>query len=196
VSLSALRASGRSPATLTQYTEALNCYLPWLGRAADTATRLDARRFQQHLLDTRSPGGAAMYLRTIKAMYGWAEREELVECNPFKNLSIRQPQDVQVTATPEQIEFLLRTASSQRERKKAQRVCMKCGVPVETKPGYPVCDDCGVDPRVNAKEKERRRTLRTYGLTVEDYDRLLSEQDGRCAICATTDPGKHRHHQA
>ena len=40
------RASGRSPATIVQYTEALNVYPPWLGREADTATRLDARRFQ------------------------------------------------------------------------------------------------------------------------------------------------------
>ena len=58
--LSALHASGRSPATLTQYAEAMNCYLPWLGHASDTATRLDARRFQQHLLDTRSPGRGAV----------------------------------------------------------------------------------------------------------------------------------------
>ena len=92
-------------------------YLPWLGREADTATRLDARRFQQHLLDTRSPGGAALYLRTIKAMYGWALREELIEANPFQGLSIRPPQDVQTTATPEQIEFLLRTASSQSDKR-------------------------------------------------------------------------------
>lgn len=98
--LSALRAGGRSPATLTQYAEAMNCYLPWLGRDADTATRLDARRFQQHLLDTRSPGGAALYLRTVKALYSWALREELIEANPFQGLSIRPPQDVQITATP------------------------------------------------------------------------------------------------
>ena len=28
-----------------------------------------------------------------------------------------------------------------------------------------------------------------YGITGEDYDRMLTEQDGKCAICGTTEPG-------
>jgi hypothetical protein len=28
-----------------------------------------------------------------------------------------------------------------------------------------------------------------YGLVEADFDRMLTEQSGRCAICGTTDPG-------
>jgi len=31
--------------------------------------------------------------------------------------------------------------------------------------------------------KERRRRLKRYGLTIEDYDRMIIEQDGKCAMC-------------
>jgi hypothetical protein len=77
---------------------------------------------------------------------------------------------------------------AERERSKAQRVCRKCGIPVERKPGYPVCKDCKIDKRYRQKY-ERRRTLRTYGLTAEEWDKMLSTQGGRCPICGTDDPG-------
>ena len=35
-----------------------------------------------------------------------------------------------------------------------------------------------------------QRLLYAYGLTREDYNRMLSEQDHKCAICETTDPGR------
>lgn len=39
-------------------------------------------------------------------------------------------------------------------------------------------------------EAERRSKLkRLYGMTPEDYDDLLEEQNGCCAICGTDDPG-------
>lgn len=28
-----------------------------------------------------------------------------------------------------------------------------------------------------------------YGITVEDYDKMLMRQNGKCAICATREPG-------
>lgn len=41
---------------------------------------------------------------------------------------------------------------------------------------------------------KRARTLRVYGLSVADYDRLLAQQGGRCAICDGDKPyGKSFH---
>lgn len=37
-------------------------------------------------------------------------------------------------------------------------------------------------------EYNRRYNIRRYGITVEDYGRLLTAQDGMCAICGGADP--------
>jgi len=42
--------------------------------------------------------------------------------------------------------------------------------------------------------QRRRKGLRSYGLTVEQYDRLLENQSHCCAICGTTDPGSRVNH--
>jgi hypothetical protein len=39
-----------------------------------------------------------------------------------------------------------------------------------------------------------RSLLQKYGLTVAQYDDLLTKQNGRCAICTTTDPGDSNFH--
>ena len=39
------------------------------------------------------------------------------------------------------------------------------------------------------KTRHRAKTLAQYGLTPEDYDRMLAAQGGRCAICGTDNPG-------
>lgn len=71
------------------------------------------------------------------------------------------------------------------------RPCSKCGVDTPTKPGTPVCDDCKVDKRTNGQARDRARNLRAYGLTEADYDRMLIEQGGCCAICSRPDPGRY-----
>lgn len=40
-------------------------------------------------------------------------------------------------------------------------------------------------------ERSRRNTTlkRLYGITLKDYEYMLHEQQGMCAICKTTDPG-------
>lgn len=52
------------------------------------------------------------------------------------------------------------------------------------------------DPEV-VHAKQRRKELRIrYGITPEDYDRMLAEQGGGCAICGVTEPGETRRYFA
>lgn len=73
------------------------------------------------------------------------------------------------------------------------RPCSKCGVDTPTKPGTAVCGACKLEKgrnKATAQAKERRRTLRSYGITQDQYDFMLGEQGGGCAICGRTDPGR------
>ena len=45
------------------------------------------------------------------------------------------------------------------------------------------------DPEQRAEHQRRMKYKRVYGITIEDYDRMLEEQGGRCAICRTDTPG-------
>lgn len=76
-------------------------------------------------------------------------------------------------------------------RRPRVRPCSKCGIDTPTKPGVPVCPNCLVDPRPAAGVRERKRNLERYGLTIADYDHMLAQQGGGCAICGRTDPGRH-----
>jgi hypothetical protein len=80
-----------------------------------------------------------------------------------------------------------------RARKRtAVRRCHKCHTALPDavrQPGKAVCDTCRVDPRKRRADHEQRRRLRKYGLTQDEYDQLLLDQDGRCPGCGTDDPG-------
>jgi hypothetical protein len=43
-------------------------------------------------------------------------------------------------------------------------------------------------------EDRRRRLLREYGISPEEYDALLTSQDGRCCICGADYPGANGWH--
>ena len=90
------------------------------------------------------------------------------------------------------------------------RVCTVCGAekPLSAfvtrqthRPGKPVsqCTQCKVE--YNRKRREQDRALvyeierkskmkKVYGISIEDYDRMLKEQGGGCAICGVTAPGE------
>ncbi len=65
---------------------------------------------------------------------------------------------------------------------------------------FPKCKQCHKDISIaNAKKhrktdperiaaQDRKYKLKRYGLTPEDYDRMLAEQGGVCAICGSSDP--------
>lgn len=59
--------------------------------------------------------------------------------------------------------------------------------------GRPVyrCKDCHKTP----EERVRRRNLAQYNLTIDEFDRMLAEQGGVCAICGNVQvvrPGKQK----
>jgi Recombination endonuclease VII len=76
------------------------------------------------------------------------------------------------------------------ERWPRSRRCA-CGAEVTTRVGKPVCPSCRKHPRgtEQLQARERRRTLALYGLSQEQWDRLVALQGNRCAVCKTTQPG-------
>jgi hypothetical protein len=106
-------------------------------------------------------------------------------------------------------------AHSTRERMSARgagrqsKKCRKCGI-VKPRAEFTVrqsgprighlaayCKSCSVTRAKVAKERDpsiyRRvewpsKLKRLYGITVEDYNRILAEQGGACALCGSTTP--------
>ena len=73
------------------------------------------------------------------------------------------------------------------------RPCHKCGTEVSGqrgRPGVTVCENCRCEKRdpERARLKERRRTLRKYGLTPEQFDAMFARQGHRCPGCERTEP--------
>lgn len=64
-----------------------------------------------------------------------------------------------------------------------KRRCVRCDRATKELQGTRrrVCDRCRKQQR--RATARRNHVARTYGLTPDDYARLLEHQDGRCAIC-------------
>lgn len=84
--------------------------------------------------------------------------------------------------------------SAKKLRATAQVRTCACGSSDVARMGKPVCPACRKDPRSSesVRARERKRTLRRYGLTEQDWDRLLAQQRGKCAVCRTAQPGLRR----
>lgn len=73
-----------------------------------------------------------------------------------------------------------------RARVLRERRC-RCGALPTNRKGLPNCADC----RRRSKERQARaRSLRPYGISIDDYERILAEQRGGCAICHSETPGR------
>ena len=73
--------------------------------------------------------------------------------------------------------------------------CDGCGetfeVPVTSGVPKQRCDECRrLEFNARARAKWREKYLRrAYGISVDEFDRMRAEQEGRCAICGATEPG-------
>jgi hypothetical protein len=43
--------------------------------------------------------------------------------------------------------------------------------------------------QANPKKRANSHLKHTYGITLDDYEKMLAKQEGRCAICRTDRPG-------
>jgi len=68
---------------------------------------------------------------------------------------------------------------------------VKCGL-------RPECKDCSKKVNANiywnkgGREKRIARSLEKYGLTLEQYNKMLEQQNGVCLICGQTSKRGHR----
>jgi Phage integrase family/Phage integrase, N-terminal SAM-like domain len=113
--LAALRAAGRSPATIASYRHAIGCLQQWRGTTElDDVTRSEAYRFVQWLGDNYKPGGVAIRVRSLRAYYGWLVKEELIDRSPFKGITISVPAEAKLTPSEDEIDAMLAKAKGHR----------------------------------------------------------------------------------
>jgi integrase len=114
--LAVVRAGGRSPKTLLQYSYALceleaavNKPLAEVTRAEAVAT-IEAWRFRW------KPGGVALRLRVLRAFYNHLVAEEVIIRSPFPTISIKVQDQPRPTATDADVDAMLAKARTARDK--------------------------------------------------------------------------------
>lgn len=72
----------------------------------------------------------------------------------------------------------------EREKRKnhiSRGLCTRCGGINKGKTNE--CESCMVKKRPQARKDKLTASLRCFGASLDDYNRLYNEQGGRCAIC-------------
>jgi hypothetical protein len=85
------------------------------------------------------------------------------------------------------------------------KICTKCGIEKELNQFHKrsamsdghksECKECTSfyqKQKYDSGEIRSAIYMRQYGITVEEYDQMVEEQNGRCKICGTDEPGGNR----
>lgn len=111
-------AKGLSPHTLRAYRFDLEDFTKSLGARTPVSSisRDSIRDYTRVLLEERGLSASTVKRRvaTLKVMFRWLEREELLEANPFHrlDLSIRLPRRLPRSLTPVEMRLLIRAAEA------------------------------------------------------------------------------------
>lgn len=108
-----LSANGRSKATLDLYRTAVNQLSAIVAKPLKDVDRHDAHAFMEAARERWTEGGIRTRLKAIKSFYGWLIEEDEIAKSPFAKISVRQPNDVQPTATDAQVKAMLKGATRQ-----------------------------------------------------------------------------------
>ena len=113
--LAVLRASGRSPNTLTSYSATLRQFEEILGSTREgtlaTVTKAEAIAAVEQMRFRWTPGGVSLRLRVLRTFYNWLVNEEVIPRSPFRGISVKVPDEPQKTASDEDVERMLAGAS-------------------------------------------------------------------------------------
>jgi integrase len=77
-------------------------------------TRVEAFGYVQYLTDRYAPDGVASRVRSLRAFYGWLVKEELIDKNPMKGISVSVPREAKLTADEEAVSEMFASARGNR----------------------------------------------------------------------------------